>query len=46
MQYGLVGIWAAMCLDEVIRAVIFSLRFKTGGWKKRINRVDTAKVVE
>lgn len=46
MQYGLVGIWAAMCLDEIIRAVIFSLRFKTGGWRKRINRVDTAKAIK
>lgn len=40
MGLGLVGIWIAMCLDECIRAVIFSLRFKSGVWRKRINRVD------
>ena len=40
MELGLVGIWIAMCLDECIRAVVFSLRFKSGGWRKRINRVD------
>jgi len=43
MGLGLIGIWIAMCADECIRAVVFSLRFKTGGWKKRINRVDTPK---
>ncbi len=40
MEFGLVGIWIAMCLDECIRAVVFSFRFKSGGWRKRINRVD------
>ena len=39
MDMGLVGIWIAMCMDECIRAVVFAIRFKTGGWKKRINRV-------
>lgn len=39
MEMGLIGIWIAMCMDECIRAVVFSIRFRTGGWKKRINRV-------
>lgn len=31
---GVIGIAAAMCLDWVIRAVIFALRLKSGKWKE------------
>ena len=33
-NWGVIGIAAAMCLDWVIRAVIFSLRLKSGKWKE------------
>ena len=31
--WGLVGIWIAMALDECLRAVIFFIRWKRGGWR-------------
>lgn len=31
---GLVGMWAAFAVDENLRAVIFWLRWRRGGWKK------------
>lgn len=34
MNYGVVGVWVAMCLDESIRAVIFIFRWKSGTWRK------------
>ena len=34
LNWGVIGIAAAMCLDWVIRAVIFTVRFKSGKWKK------------
>lgn len=33
-NWGVIGIVAAMCLDWVIRAVIFALRLKSGKWKE------------
>ncbi len=33
LNWGVIGIAAAMCLDWVIRAVIFALRLKSGKWK-------------
>lgn len=33
LNYGLVGIWIAMAIDEVLRAVIFLIRFSMGKWK-------------
>ena len=33
-NWGVIGIAAAMCLDWVIRAVIFALRLKSGKWKE------------
>ena len=32
---GLQGVWLAMMLDELIRAVIFAIRFKSGKWKNK-----------
>lgn len=34
LNWGVPGIAAAMCLDWVIRAVIFALRLKSGKWKE------------
>ena len=34
LNWGVIGIAAAMCLDWVIRAVIFTARYKSGKWKK------------
>ena len=31
---GLVGLWIGMALDEVIRAIIFIIRWKKGGGRK------------
>lgn len=32
---GIAGVWIAMTMDEIIRAVIFIIRLKKGSWKKR-----------
>lgn len=32
-QMGVIGIACAMCLDWLLRAIIFYVRFKTGKWK-------------
>ena len=32
---GIVGVWIAMTIDELIRAAIFMVRLKRGSWKKR-----------
>lgn len=34
LDWGVIGIAAAMCLDWVIRAVLFALRLKSGKWKE------------
>ncbi len=37
MEYGLVGIWIAMALDEIVRGVIVFIRWMKGSWRgKRI----------
>jgi len=33
LGWGLPGIWIAMALDECVRAIIFLVRFKRGGWR-------------
>ena len=38
-KLGIVGVWIAMTIDELVRAVIFIIRLKRGSWKKR-NLVD------
>lgn len=37
MNYGLVGIWAAMAIDENFRGIIFIFRFKYLKWWRRIH---------
>lgn len=32
LEYGLLGIWYALCGEMIIRAVLFSIRFFHGGW--------------
>ena len=32
LELGLVGLWIAMALDEIIRGVIVYIRWKTDGW--------------
>jgi putative MATE family efflux protein len=31
---GLVGVWIAMALDEIIRGICFLIRWRSGAWKK------------
>ncbi len=33
MEYGILGVWIAMAVDEIIRAIIFLFRFKQGKWQ-------------
>lgn len=33
LNYGVLGVWVAMAADELIRGVIFSVRWKRGKWK-------------
>jgi Na+-driven multidrug efflux pump len=35
LDYGLVGIWYALCGEMIIRAGLFSARFFQGGWAKK-----------
>lgn len=39
LELGLIGIWLAMCGDELIRGIILMIRWKKGGWRK-INLID------
>lgn len=39
LELGLIGIWIAMCGDELIRGIILMIRWKKGGWRK-INLID------
>ncbi len=34
LGYGLEGVWMALCAELVVRAILFSLRFAHGGWKR------------
>lgn len=34
LGYGLAGIWIGMMLDECLRGVVLSIRWKRGGWRK------------
>ena len=34
-NWGLVGVWVAMVCDEIGRAVVFLLRYKSGAWKSK-----------
>lgn len=37
MGYGLIGIWIAMALDEIVRGIVVFIRWKRGTWRgKRI----------
>ncbi|MDR1002863.1 MAG: MATE family efflux transporter [Oscillospiraceae bacterium] len=33
LGWGLAGVWIAMAMDEIIRAVIFIFRFRSGKWR-------------
>lgn len=35
LQLGIVGIWCAMATDECLRAVLFILRWRAGGWRSK-----------
>ena len=41
---GLQGVWLAMMMDELIRAVIFAIRFKSCKWKNK-SMIETIQVV-
>ena len=34
-KLGIIGVWIAMTLDELIRGLIFIIRLRLGKWKKR-----------
>ena len=40
---GLHGVWLAMMMDELIRAVIFAIRFKSCKWKNK-SMIETSQV--
>ena len=35
LGWGLVGIWVAMACDEILRAIIFTFRWKSGVWRNK-----------
>lgn len=35
LDLRLVGIWIAMAINEILRAIIFMIRFKSGIWKTK-----------
>lgn len=38
LGFGIAGIWLSFALDEVSRGIVFFVRWKKGGWKKRFDR--------
>ena len=34
-KLGVVGVWLAMMIDEVLRAILFLMRWYSGKWKKQ-----------
>ena len=38
-KMGIIGVWVAMTIDELVRALIFIIRFKKEKWAK-INLVE------
>lgn len=34
-KLGIIGVWIAMSIDEIVRGIIFIIRLKQGNWKKR-----------
>ena len=40
---GLQGVWLARMMDELIRAVIFAIRFKSCKWKNK-SMIETSQV--
>jgi putative MATE family efflux protein len=37
LDLGLEGVWVAMALDEIVRALVFAIRWKKGSWRgKRV----------
>lgn len=34
-NFGIIGCWISMCLDECIRAIAFLIRWKKGVWRKK-----------
>ena len=39
LNLGLVGVWIAMMLDELIRAFIFLIRYKKGKWEYKLKNL-------
>jgi|GEM_PF-515323 len=36
LNFGIIGLWSCLLIDEIIRAVVNFLRWKTGKWKIKI----------
>lgn len=36
LDFGLIGIWIAMMMDECLRALIFIYRWHSGVWRHKI----------
>ena len=34
-QLGLIGVWLAMALDEILRAFVFIYRWQSGKWRNK-----------
>ena len=35
MDMGLVGIWTAMAMDEILRGIVVFIRWHKGSWRNR-----------
>ena len=43
LNFGIVGVWIGMACDELLRGMIFTMRWKRGKWRKMtLVEVDTA----
>lgn len=40
LNMGLVGVWIAMAIDEIVRAILFLIRWFAQGWRKRVLLID------
>jgi len=40
LGWGAIGVWIAMVCDWAVRSVFFSVRYLTGGWKKKCGMIN------
>jgi len=44
LGWGAIGVWLAMVCDWAVRSICFSIRYLSGGWKKKCGMADSQPV--